>query len=132
MPGRNGGQSIDVICPSCGLKRDANEMLPAAALPEGVSEEIRKDHPSWSGVDPVCKWCVAQGKAGWLRHTLEAEIGALSAEELLVIQSIRERRLVSSNMNESPELEKAASARFVERITASPDGFVHCLRVKCQ
>ncbi len=110
---------MDVVCPSCGLKRDADEMLPAAALLEGISEEIRKDHPRWSGEDTVCKWCVAQGKAGWLKHALEAEIGALSAEELLVIQSIRERKLVSRDMSETPELERGASARFAERITVS-------------
>jgi uncharacterized membrane protein len=93
-------------------------MLPAASLLPEVAQEIRQEHLPWSSDGAICKYCVAQGKSTWLQHTLQAELGTLTAEELFVIRSIRERKLVSRNANEASPPEEDPGSRFAERLTA--------------
>ncbi len=102
------------MCPACRETRAAGDLKPGDLVPDAVAGMIRRQHPGWSPADAVCSTCVGQAKAAHLQAVLESEMPALSPLARQVIDSIRDRELVSARIGD--ERAQARAERLADRI----------------
>ncbi|MGH2592138.1 MAG: hypothetical protein ACRDGG_01350 [Anaerolineae bacterium] len=102
------------VCPACGEARAAGDLVP-----NSLADVIRRQHPAWSREDVVCRTCVYQAKAIHLQDMLEAEEHTLTPLALQVIDSIRERQLVSTRVGDEPARERTRGERLADWVASA-------------
>ncbi|MCI0394899.1 MAG: DUF1003 domain-containing protein [Chloroflexi bacterium] len=107
-----------MICPACRQERAAGDFLPGAVLPEGAAAAVAQKHPHWSRQEVVCRVCANEGKADYLQGRLEAAMGPLSADEMTVVESIRQEMPLATNENVLAEKRLHWNERVADRVAA--------------
>lgn len=106
-------------CPVCRSKRAAGDLISGETLPDAIADVIQSRQPAWSRNDTVCAWCVNDAKAIHIQDMLETAMGALSPMENSIVESIRNREIVSANPNAESDRVQTRSERVADRIAAT-------------
>lgn len=113
-------RSKSVTCPACGELRTPGRFLAGELLPPRVAAVLQNEHPGWRPTQSACPHCVNQAKAGHMEQLLVESVGALSAPEEAVLQSIRDEAILSENMDDGDR----ESTSSTEQLANDVAGFV--------
>jgi len=100
-------------CVVCGQRKPMHELMPAEVLRPNLIQRIKRLHPDWSGAGYICLPDLARFRAEAVQEILEDEKGALSENELAVINAIKERELLSAN----PDVEFESTLTLGNRLS---------------
>jgi uncharacterized membrane protein len=106
------------VCSVCGGHFRLREMVAGEAVRKGVAKEIRRDHPDWSGEDPVCLKDLARYRGKYVHTLLRAERGELSALEHEVLDSMEKQQTVAAHVDRDFEEARSLGERLADRIAA--------------
>jgi uncharacterized membrane protein len=106
----------NVICGVCGLSKKTGEVVSGQAVRPGVAELIRKDHPSWTADDTICRDDLNRYRAQYVQSALEAEKGDLSEIEAEVVRSLREGEVLTRDVNMEFEEKRTLGQRIADRL----------------
>jgi uncharacterized membrane protein len=113
-------QTTDTVrCPVCREERAAGDLISGETLPEAIAGVIQNRQPTWSRNDTLCAWCVSDAEATHIQDMLETTMGALSPMENSVVESIRNREIVSANPNAESDRVRTRSEHVADRIAAT-------------
>jgi uncharacterized membrane protein len=88
-----------VECQICKEKKKLSEVVPVSSLQGPMVEKIRQTHPGWSPDGFICVKDLQQFRAQYIKHILEADKGELTTLEERVVGSLKEREILSENIN---------------------------------
>lgn len=88
-----------VNCQVCKKQYRLNQALSAELVSPAVIDTIRKDHPKWAMDGYICLKDINHYRAEYIRDILETEKGELSNIDELVLKSIKEQEMLSTNIN---------------------------------
>jgi len=94
-------------CAVCGQRREPGDVVPASAVGDGVAALIKRDCPTWTEEDGICKEDLNRYRAAYVQQIIERGKGELSGLEQEVVKSLREEEILSRDVN----------ADFVRRLT---------------
>lgn len=107
-------QATLATCPVCGRSLPADQLVPAALIRHGVRDAIRRDHPSWSDADRICRDDLSAYREAYVRTMLEADRGELDRLESQVVQAFRTEDILSRNINEAFDQERGPGQRVAD------------------
>jgi len=91
----------NVTCQICKKEKALSETMPAEILRGNLVETIRRKYPEWSPSGFICLADLNRLRGEYVKEILEEEKGELSDLEKEVIQSVKDKEILSAN----PELE---------------------------
>jgi uncharacterized membrane protein len=103
-------------CAVCGKALAAHKLVPAAAVREGVAEQILQDHPHWNADSVVCLPDLNRYRVRYVHELLESEKGDLSSLEREVLDSLGKHELIARNIEDDLEEEWTLGERMADRI----------------
>jgi len=105
-----------VVCQVCKKRKPLSEVLPAGMVRDSVVGIIKKTHPDWSPDGFVCTSDLNHFRTEYVRQSLEAERGELSALENQVVKSLMEQEILSKNVNAEFERRLSLGDRMADRV----------------
>ncbi len=111
-------KTFTVKCELSGKNVPLSHAIPAEAIPDGVAELIRKDHPDWPRRGYVCREVLNHYRTAYIGEVLRAEEGELSALEREVVDSLAEQEVLSRNTNEEFESRLTLGQRVADRVAS--------------
>jgi len=95
MPENNHPQ----VCQVCRCEKPAAEIVPAQVIRPSLVEMIKRRFPQWDANGFICHDDLGNFRRDYVANALEEELGELSSLEKEVADSLRERELLSENIN---------------------------------
>ena len=89
---------------------------PAGQIRRVVAEQIRKEHPAWSGEGHVCFQDLNRFRADYIADVLREEKGELSELEQEVVRSFQEHELLSRNINSEFDRKLTTGELLADRV----------------
>src|SRR4051794_14793944 len=99
-------------CQVCGRSFGPHELLPASLVRQNLAVLIAQRVPVWDPSGVICRNCLNQFRAEYVRTEMERDRGELSALEEEVMRSLSDGALLSENVNQQFD----RSLSFGERI----------------
>lgn len=95
------------------------ERLTAGTLVRpAIVEEIRKVHPAWDSDGWICQNDLDHFRHAYVQSLLEQDKGEVTSLERMVLESLREQDLISSNTDEKYLQERTPGQRVADQIAA--------------
>jgi len=89
----------DVLCQVCKQAKRPSEAIPAALVRPPVAAVIRRAHPDFSADGYICLADLNRFRARYIEEAVESDKGRLSVLEEQVVDSLKERDVLSANLN---------------------------------
>lgn len=105
-----------IRCQVCGEARQADDVLPAQLVRGSIVAVIRREHPDWTAEGYICLPCLNRFRIAYVRDVLETEKGELSALEEEVMRSLRERELLSRDVNAEFDRRLTLGERVADKV----------------
>jgi uncharacterized membrane protein len=105
-------------CVVCGQQKPMREMMEIEVLRHNVIELIKRRHPDLPENGHICLADLAKFRAEAVQEILEDEKGALTEHEIAVINAIKERELLSSNVDAEFEGALSLGDRLSDRMAS--------------
>ena len=104
------------VCQVCGKEKKNSELIPATLIRKSISTIIKKENPEWSKKSFICLDDYRHYREEHIQEILELEKGKLSDLDIEVINSIKEKELLSKNINEEFIKEKSFGEKVSDKI----------------
>ena len=88
-----------VICQICKKQKKPSDVIAGELVRAPIAEMIQKTYPDWSQSGFICVTDLNEFRARYVREALEKDKGELTALEEQVSRSLKERELLSKNVN---------------------------------
>jgi uncharacterized membrane protein len=88
-----------IVCQVCKAAKRPSEVIPAALVRPAIVEVIRREHPDFGTDGAICIPDLNRFRAQYIEAAVASDKGRLSVLEEQVVDSLREREVLSSNMN---------------------------------
>ncbi len=88
-----------VICQICKKQKKPDEVMAGELVRAPLAEMIQRVHPDWSSSGFICIADLNEFRARYVREALEKDKGELTALEEQVSRSLKEREILSKNVN---------------------------------
>ncbi len=105
-------------CQVCGGTAPPSQLIPASAINEGLAQEIQQACAAWSAKSFICAADLNRCRESYVRRSLEAERGELSALEAEVLQALRDEELVSKNTNDEVDEHSTVGQRVADKVAS--------------
>ncbi|MBK8175717.1 MAG: DUF1003 domain-containing protein [Rhodospirillales bacterium] len=106
------------VCQICGISKRAVEMIPAELVRETIAAQIRLTHPNWSVNGYICRSDLNQFRASYIQSLIEREKGELSIIERDVLNSLNQRELLATNVDEDFQKNRTVGDMWSDRIAS--------------
>jgi uncharacterized membrane protein len=106
------------VCAVCGKTFPNRDVVSGEIVRKEIAAEIRKQCPSWSSENFICRADLADVRGRYVHALLESERGELSTLEQDVVRSLREHEILASNVDEEFEQSWSFGERLADRIAA--------------
>ena len=105
-----------VPCQICGEEKSLTEVLPVRLMRGAVADAMRKEHPSLADDGYVCLTDLNHYRLERVKELVAEEVGTLSSTEMEVVESLEERNLIASNVNEQFEGTLTPGQKVADRV----------------
>ena len=105
-------------CQVCGCTAPPSQLIPASAVSQPVTEEIKRACPTWSEESCICAADLNRCRESYVRRSLEAERGEVSPLEAEVLQALRDEELVSKNTNDEVDEHSTVGQRVADKVAS--------------
>src|SRR5438270_622567 len=107
-----------VTCQICKASKGLNDAMPVDALRPSLAETIQKRAPAWDPHGFICLSDLDNFRRDYVQCVLEDELGDLSKLEQEVVESLKERELLSENINAELSKELTFGERLSDKIAS--------------
>jgi len=107
-----------VTCQICKKQYSRKQVLHADMVREKIVELIKKERPDWSSEGFICLSDLNAFRAEYVRQSLIAEKGELSALESGVVDSLKEQELLAKNVNVEFDRHISFGARLADSVAS--------------
>ena len=104
------------VCPICDTTKPTRTALHGEMIRPAIADLIRREHPAWATTDLVCSDCLNHYRAEYIEDVLEEERGEVSRIERDVLDSLRERELLSADLNTAFDAKLTLGQRVADRV----------------
>jgi uncharacterized membrane protein len=108
----------DEVCPVCGRRLPAAELVPGVAVRQSLVELIQKDHPDWDPSKTICSDDLNSYRALYVEHLIASDLGELTELEANVVRSLTHQELLSKDVNEEFEGKLTLGQRVADKIAS--------------
>ena len=105
------------LCPVCGQEKPYDKGMLGEIVGDPVACLIREACPHWSEDQLTCVSCLNEFGAKYIRESLEAQKGELSALEQEVVSSLTDQELISRDVNAEYDSNLTLGQRIADRVT---------------
>ncbi len=105
-------------CQVCGRADPGSELVPARAVGAAVTQEIQQACPTWSAESCICAADLNRFRESYVRRSLEAERGELSALEAEVLKALGEQELLAKNTNDEVDEHSTSGQRLADKVAS--------------
>ncbi len=103
-------------CPSCQQPRDTHQLREGRELPASLVQSVQRNHPNWTPEETICEICVHNAMADEAQAMLEHDMGELSDQEEMVIESLRDGEMMAVNVFQEDEQDRTSAEQWADRI----------------
>ncbi len=107
-----------VKCPITGNLHRPDELVSLDSLRPALAKMVRHQHPELAEDASISRDAVNEFRIQFVRHTLEDERGAIGELEAQVVESLRERELLSHELDEEFDRHLSLGQRLADRVAA--------------
>jgi uncharacterized membrane protein len=106
------------LCQICKQEKRMRDLLPAEVLRPSLAHFIEGRYAAWSPEGFICLSDLNRFRTEYVKQVLEAEVGEISALENDVLASLRERELLSTNIDAELDARETFGERLSDKIAA--------------
>jgi uncharacterized membrane protein len=104
-------------CQVCASSHPTHEVLPGSLVRDRVAELIAARLPAWDPAGYICRACLNQFRAEYVREEMAKDRGALSTLEEEVMASLHDGELVADNLNRQFDSSLTLGERISDRVS---------------
>lgn len=105
-------------CPISGQMHRSIDLVPLASLRPSLARMVRNQHPDLPEDAAISSDVLNEFRIQFVRHTLEDERGELGELESQVVESLRERELLSHELDEEIDRHLSFGQRLADRVAS--------------
>lgn len=103
-------------CAICGHTFALRQLVPAHAVSDSISEEIKKQSIPWTGSEFICRKDLSHFRSQYVHSLLESEKGDLTSLEHEILRSLREHDVFVRNVESQFDQNWSFGQRMADRI----------------
>ncbi|MBI1397150.1 MAG: DUF1003 domain-containing protein [Betaproteobacteria bacterium] len=104
------------VCGVCGREFPLKSLVRGELVRSEIVAAAQKRNPAWSVSDYICRSCLTNARADYVRGVLEDEKGELTSLEQEVVTSLREHDIISRHVEDEFEQNWTPGERLADRI----------------
>ena len=104
------------VCQICGRTSPEVEMIPAAVIREALEDIIRAHHPDWQDSSYICLEDLDRYRDEYFESIMEKEKGELTSLEEEVVESLQDREIISTNVEEDFETKLSFGDKLSDKL----------------
>jgi uncharacterized membrane protein len=110
------GRAAAHRCQVCGNSFAGHDVLPASLVRHNIAALIAGRLPGWDPAGFICRGCLNEFRAEYVRAEMEKDRGELSALEQEVVRSLHEGALLAGNLNRQFDESLGLGERIADRV----------------
>jgi len=98
------------------MPKKASELIPAGVVREPVTARIKAAVPDWSASGYICLADLNRFRGEYVEQVVKQDKGELTALEAEVLKSLKERELLTKNLNVEYEQQLSLGERWADKL----------------
>jgi uncharacterized membrane protein len=109
---------VPLTCGICARTFPRRQLVPAQTLRTGIVAEIEREHPEWIPEGFVCHEDLNRFRETYIQGLIEADKGEITTLESEVVESLKQREILSRNVDAEFERDLSPGDRLSDTIAS--------------
>jgi uncharacterized membrane protein len=109
---------VEQKCFHCHRNQPYQSMIPGEMLRPAIIETIQKRSPDWTSAKMICVDCLNLFRSEYVEDALKEEVGELTQLEREVVESMKEQKTLTENLNLAFERSVSFGQRLADRVAS--------------